>query len=76
MTPNCNSGNRREKRDGSEEKITFHKLRPEWIPLVPRKKWTHTSNSRICSRHFHEDDFLLEHIKLEMLQIVAKMEGE
>ena len=61
VSPNCNSGYCREKRDGKQEKIDFHKLRPEWIPLVPCKKRTHTSNSKICSRHFHEDDFLLEH---------------
>ncbi|CAK1581363.1 unnamed protein product [Parnassius mnemosyne] len=43
--------------------ITFHRfpkdpdIKEKWINLTGRQDWFPTENSRICSIHFHENDF-------------------
>jgi len=50
----------------SETRITFHsfpadeKMREKWIRANPRKDFVPSKNSRICSLHFRDSDFVEE----------------
>ena len=53
--------------DATDVRITFHsfprdeELRAKWIRANPRKDFTPTNNSRMCSLHFAESDFVEQH---------------
>jgi len=50
-----------------EKRITFHsfprdiQLREKWIKANPRKDFVPSKNSRMCSLHFRDDDFVEQH---------------
>ena len=50
--PICNSG-----RKDCVDEVTWHAVREDWIPHFPKITWKYTSSSKICSKHFKEDDF-------------------
>ena len=60
----CKSGNRKCGRQ--EPKVTLHKfpmnqeLRNVWIRRISRTNFVPSVNSRLCSLHFHETDFITE----------------
>jgi len=53
--------------DATDVHVTFHsfprdeELRAKWIRANPRKDFTPTKNSRLCSLHFAESDFVEQH---------------
>ena len=57
----CNSGYATNK---SNESVSFHafpkdpELRDKWIRAISRQDYVPTKYSRICSRHFHDTDFV------------------
>jgi len=62
FVPNCNSGSKSCDHDG---KISYFKppkegsqLLSEWNRAIPRKDTTLKPSSRVCSRHFEEDDIV------------------
>jgi len=61
----CKSGY--DSQDATGLRITFHsfprdeELRAKWIRANPRKDFTSTNNSRMCSLHFAESDFVEQH---------------
>ena len=58
--PNCNSGYRSAK---NKEKIAVYRFPTDsnmlhrWINAIPRKNWNVTKFTRICAKHFSDDDF-------------------
>ena len=32
-------------------------MRQKWIQAIPRKDWTPSDRTRVCAKHFHEDNF-------------------
>ena len=53
---NCKSGYQSQLRD---TKTNFHKFRKEWENKIDRGgKWSMTTKSFICSKHFEESDFV------------------
>jgi len=50
-----------------DKRITFHsfprdiQLREKWIKANPRKDFVPSKNSRMCSLHFRDDDFVEQH---------------
>ena len=54
--PNCKSGYQSQVKD---TKTTFHKFWKEWENKIHRGgKWSMTTQSFICSKHFEENDFV------------------
>ena len=53
--PQCRSGH-----EGVDmTNITMHKFRNTWLKDFPRGGgWTITENTFICSKHFHDSDFV------------------
>ena len=37
---------------------TDHLILNEWMNAIPRKDWTPSCHSIVCSRHFNEEDFI------------------
>jgi hypothetical protein len=62
--PQCKSGYASERSERGT--ISFHRfptdkdLYKAWLRKIPRKDFTPSANSRVCSRHFHESDFIKE----------------
>ena len=56
----CNTGSGR----GEDEKWQTEKLpkceelKQKWLNQINRKDYEPTSNTRICFKHFHEEDFV------------------
>ena len=65
----CRSGYKTKEQEIQTEatKVTFHayplnnqELLQKWIKANPRKDFVPSKNSKICSLHFHTDDFITE----------------
>ena len=61
--PGCKSGYRSVSSDDTKPALfRFPKdeeLLKKWIRAIPRKDWKPTNASRICEKHFHQDDLTM-----------------
>ena len=48
----CNSG-----RKDCNDDVSWHDVKEGWIPYFPNIEWKYSSSSKLCSKHFHSDDF-------------------
>ena len=59
--PRCPTGSTQNR---TKEKVSMHKfptdpgLLEKWMKSIPRKNWTPSKHSFICSLHFHEENFV------------------
>ena len=63
--PGCRTGYKSSK---SSEKIPLFRfphddgIKELWIKAIPRKNWILSYTHRVCSKHFEQEDFLIQSI--------------
>lgn len=58
--PNCNSGYRSCTDKEKYAMFRFPKdveMKNKWLSAIPRRNWSVTESTRVCSRHFEKNDF-------------------
>lgn len=64
----CKSGYRSNKEKDAELQVTLHsfpkdaELCQKWIKANPRQDFTVSRNSKLCSLHFKDSDFITRHL--------------